>query len=464
MINIFTKGVAPPTYSRSAGCRSFGGVISKGVAPPTYSRSAGYRSFGGVISRVCRKNKVSEGINKSVRVKDCNKKRIFKIGGLLMFSLLFIYSAGGAATSQKRWDAVTHDKTNFPLIGKHRTLSCGECHLKGVMQGTPTDCEACHWYRKQDDPYRLQLGIHCEECHTPVNWKILKPNSWNHEQETGLRLAGIHQTLDCYRCHQERVFYGQGRDCIDCHRGDYERAVEPNHVLGQFQTDCRLCHNMLTWEGARFDHLTFPLNGMHPAAACSDCHQNNQYWGISTECVSCHLVEYNNTVNPNHIQAGYPTDCEICHGNSAVTWYGARVDHERFWVLKGAHIGLDCNRCHFRGYRISSDCITCHVDDYNNTREPNHVEAGFHTDCEYCHLVESTTWTQVIFAHQFPIFSGNHQHLSCTDCHRTANFFEFSCIDCHEHSQIEMDNKHKDVGGYVYNSQACYSCHPTGTK
>jgi hypothetical protein len=27
-----------------------------------------------------------------------------------------------------------------------------------------------------------------------------------------------------------------------------------------------------------------------------------------------------------------------------------------------------------------------------------------------------------------------------------------------------MDNKHKDVGGYVYNSQACYSCHPNGRK
>jgi hypothetical protein len=27
-----------------------------------------------------------------------------------------------------------------------------------------------------------------------------------------------------------------------------------------------------------------------------------------------------------------------------------------------------------------------------------------------------------------------------------------------------MDNKHKDVGGYTYNSQACYSCHPTGEE
>jgi hypothetical protein len=25
-----------------------------------------------------------------------------------------------------------------------------------------------------------------------------------------------------------------------------------------------------------------------------------------------------------------------------------------------------------------------------------------------------------------------------------------------------MDNKHRDVYGYSYNSRACYACHPTG--
>ena len=54
MANFVKKGVAPPTHSRSARCRSFGGIISKdcffcrplqdisekGVAPPTHSRSA----------------------------------------------------------------------------------------------------------------------------------------------------------------------------------------------------------------------------------------------------------------------------------------------------------------------------------------------------------------------------------------------------------------------------------------
>jgi hypothetical protein len=41
--------------------------IKEGVAPPTHSRSARCRSFGDVISKVCRKNKVSQGISKEKR-------------------------------------------------------------------------------------------------------------------------------------------------------------------------------------------------------------------------------------------------------------------------------------------------------------------------------------------------------------------------------------------------------------
>ncbi len=375
--------------------------------------------------------------------------------------LILLHSGVGLIARQGGWNAVTHDKTNFPLIGRHRTVPCSDCHKKNIRQGTPTECEACHWYRKQDDRYQLQLGIHCGDCHTPFDWKRIKPNSWEHGQAAGFPLEGIHKTLDCVRCHVGGTFYGRGRDCIDCHGEDYNRASGPDHVLEQFPTDCRMCHNMLGWEGAGYDHLVFPLYGMHRTASCYQCHRNNQYTGTSRECVVCHLVRFNNTVNPNHNQAGYPTDCEICHGTGAFDWYGATVDHDRFWSLRGAHRGLDCNRCHSSGYNISSACVNCHLEDYNNTTDPDHGKAGFHTDCEVCHLREAHTWSQVIFDHQFPIFSGVHQSISCSECHRTANYFEFSCIDCHVHGKNEMDNKHINIGGYSYNSLACYSCHPT---
>jgi hypothetical protein len=357
---------------------------------------------------------------------------------------------------------IRHDKTNFPLIGKHRTVPCTECHLDGTRKGTPRDCEACHWYRKPDDRYGLRLGLHCGDCHTPLDWKSIIPGSWEHERETGFRLGGVHRTIDCYRCHANGVFPGQGVECIDCHGEDYNEAGEPNHAAGQFPTDCKICHNMTAWEGASYYHPGFPRGGLHKTADCTECHRGGLFAGTPTACASCHLEDYNNAFNPNHRQAGYPLECEVCHGAGASGWQGASVNHDRFWPLKGMHRRQECLDCHAGGYTITSACVNCHLDDYNNTREPDHRAAGFHTNCEVCHLDEARDWSQASFNHPFPIISGDHGHLSCTDCHRGADYLDFSCIDCHEHEKSRMDNEHGDVAGYIYNSQACYACHPTG--
>ena len=128
-----------------------------------------------------RKNEISASVHPVSRKPLSNRlstRHTIVTGLVVAMSLLFIFS------QQKKWDAVAHDKTNFPLKGKHRTVACSECHVKGVMQGTPTDCEACHWNRKQDDRYRLQLGHHCADCHTPFDWKrIILWITWD-PQET----------------------------------------------------------------------------------------------------------------------------------------------------------------------------------------------------------------------------------------------------------------------------------------
>ena len=43
-----------------------------------------------------------------------------------------------------------------------------------------------------------------------------------------------------------------------------------------------------------------------------------------------------------------------------------------------------------------------------------------------------------------------------------ASFEVFTCLTCHEHRRSEMDDEHDEVRGYVYESTACYSCHPDG--
>jgi hypothetical protein len=443
-----------------------------------------------------------------------------------------------ATQAAEQWSVETHDRTNFPLVGKHRTVTCRECHLDGVFEGTPTTCEACHWERRQDDRYALQLGIHCADCHEPFTWKHVTPNKWNHEMAAGYPLEGIHMTLDCIECHSAGSFrgasadcfgchekdYSESRnpdhkaagfstacqechfsgsawhsarfshdfyplsgqhaiavcsdchssgqyaglpaDCVFCHQSDYDSAQDPNHRESGFPTDCEACHgtDASTWEGAVFTHAKFPLKGKHRIADCNDCHSSGQYEGLPSVCVFCHLEDYLTARDPDHKQMGFHTDCEVCHGTDAVTWEKANFFHSSFWALQGAHTDLDCSACHVNGLDLPRNCIGCHKADYNSARNPNHRNAGFPTDCEFCHYPSHLLWSQVKFNHSFLIESGKHSRWECTDCHTSANYRDFSCINCHNHNKTRMDKEHNEVPGYSYNSQSCYACHPQGRE
>jgi hypothetical protein len=300
-------------------------------------------------------------------------------------------AAGTAAVKPvQQWTVESHDRTNFPLVAKHRTLSCRECHVNLVFEGTPTDCEVCHWQRRQDDRYALRLGTRCADCHTPQSWKKVDPAKWSHEADAGFRLEGTHRTLDCEACHGSGGFAPRPTDCLSCHRSDYQGTREPNHAEANFPTDCLTCHNQRGWTGARFNgHAGFELRGRHASAACSDCHTNGVYTGTPTDCAACHLVDYNNTTDPVHKAAGFPLDCAECHGNSASGWAGAS------------------------------------------------------------------------FVHNFPIQSGRHSGLACSDCHKTSDYRVFDCLGCHE--QSGTTSRHQDVTGFQYSSPACYACHPQGS-
>ncbi len=184
------------------------------------------------------------------------------------------------------------------------------------------------------------------------------------------------------------------------------------------------------------------------------------YTGLSTDCASCHLDDYQGTTDPNHATAGFPTTCTQCHTSS--TWQGATFAHPASFPLTGGHGARRCTDCHTGGVYtgLSTDCASCHLDDYQGTTDPNHAAAGFPTACTQCHT--SSTWQGATFTHRFPITSGRHR-LECAQCHQNpANFVQFTCTACHAHTKSEMDNDHRDVQGYSWVSQACYQCHPQG--
>ena len=302
----------------------------------------------------------------------------------------------------------------------------------------------------------------CSLCHLPERWDLLRDDfHFDHAAETGFELVGAHEAASCLRCHNDRgpVDVYVARGCGGCHADPHEAT------LG---LDCTRCHEESDWlpRGVIAEHARtrFALVGAHAAMPCERCHLQADakiFTGLPVECALCHQADLARAASPDHIAAGWIDDCQRCHTPRA-DWRGAGFSHAIF-PLTGAHAVADCSDCHqgnvFRG--TPRDCFACHADDYAAAGDPNHVVGGFPTDCQLCHTTEA--WEGAFFQHTFfPIDSGPHSGLDCSECHLGNSFGAFTCVDCHAHTRSDMDDEHDDVGGYLYSSPACLACHPDG--
>lgn len=358
-----------------------------------------------------------------------------------------------------------HSITDFELNGTHALVDCKSCHTDLVFDSTPTDCFSCH-----TDVHAQSVGNDCVRCHTTDTWLVFEIPEL-HEQN-GFPLIGAHSNLSCIECHtleSSLIFNRLGNECIECHRDDYFATQSPNHAMAGFSTDCFECHDPLGfgWDGANVLHDFFPLTKGHDIQDCSACHNVNNFSDISADCFACHMDDYAMAQNPNHQSGNFPTDCASCH-TTDIGWMPALVDHD-FFPLTSGHDIQDCNACHQNGNfnNTPTDCFACHMQDYNQTTNPNHQAANFPTDCASCHTT-NPGWMPASFDHDtkfFPIYSGKHEGVwnSCTDCHMAPNNFAiFDCLNCHPAG--EMADEHDDVNGYVYQSNACFQCHPQGEE
>jgi hypothetical protein len=369
-----------------------------------------------------------------------------------------------------------HQMSHFPLTGAHATLDCETCHTpvsQGKLRyvGTQVDCQGCHMpdYQaaKQPDHAAAAFPLECQQCHTPISWYTAR---FDHSR-TRFPLTGAHVKTPCASCHGDGVYHGKSTDCYSCHKANYDATNDPPHAASGFGTTCATCHNTTSWAGAVFDHgaTAFPLTGAHRTTPCLSCHGDGVYHGKSTDCYSCHKANYDATTDPKHSAAGFSTACATCHNTT--NWSSGLFNHNATsFALTGAHVPLDCNRCHADNVFAakSTDCYSCHKPSYDATTNPNHAAAAFPTACVSCH--NTTTWAGATFDHDgpyFPIYSGTHlgRWTACTDCHPVASSFaNFTCLSCHPHDdKPTTDGHHSGVNGYVYDSAHCYSCHPRGT-
>ena len=363
-----------------------------------------------------------------------------------------------------------HAKTLYPLVGAHVGTECAKCHVNEQYKNLPSDCYTCHSddYMKVTFPNHQtgQFSHECLTCHTNVAWK---PSTFDHSK-ANFQLKGAHVSVSCASCHVNGQFKGIPSDCYSCHTSDFNGTTNPNHLTAQFSHDCMTCHSNVAWKPSTFNHsnTNFPLIGAHAAVVCTDCHKNGQYRGTTKDCYMCHLTEYNATLDPNHAANNFDHNCLSCHSMSA--WSPATFDHAKtMFPLTGAHVSAPCASCHVGGKfaGTATDCYVCHRTDYTATTNPAHATANYPTACLSCHT--TTAWKPSTFNHTpyFPISAGTTHRpgrwTTCADCHTSAaNFKIFSCITCHEHNKSSMDKEHAGKSGYVYDSNACYKCHPTG--
>jgi len=312
------------------------------------------------------------------------------------------------ARAQPRGD-FDHLRSGFPLTGAHERVPCESCHLRGVFEGTPTNCGTCHtngapWQAGGKSLHHVRSSDQCGDCHVTNSWK---PARFDH--------------------------MGVTSPCISCHNGASAEGKPPNHVPSS--DDCESCHRTLAWVPATFDHSAItgncfschngstatgkPQNHVPSSNTCETCH-NTMSWdvaggfdhtGITGNCFSCHNGTTATGKGPNHVQS--PNTCESCHNTLS-------------WMTTGAfdHTG------------IVGNCGSCHNGSTATGKSPNHFVTNL--DCAECHTPAG--WLPARYRHTGPNYPGDHAgNPECRACH-TSNAqtvpYRFAayapdCAGCH---------------------------------
>ena len=363
--------------------------------------------------------------------------------------------------------AIKDHQNRFPLVGAHALVDCEACHkgaATGQYAGLSTACITCHQKDFQTpvlDHVSSGFPTTCQSCHSMDSWFGA---TFDHLKVTGFALTGMHATLPCQSCHINNVYKGTPASCYACHSAVFNSSTNPPHLALGLPHDCGTCHTTTSWLNATFNHAlyaNYPLTGMHATLTCAQCHLNNNYTSTSTSCYSCHKAAFTGTTNPNHVSAGFPTDCSICHSTTA--WTPSSFNHNTVgFALTGAHTTLACAQCHVNGNytTVPKDCYSCHTANWKSTTNPNHTTAGFPTTCDTCH--NTTSWAGAVFNHNntpFPL-TGAHVTTPCASCHINNVYVgtPTDCYACHQAQYTSTTNPNHITAGFP---TSCATCHTT---
>lgn len=294
------------------------------------------------------------------------------------------YVPGPVSAAQPRGESLNgyDSHASFEKECKHchapvRCLSanlCQDCHMEvareraessglhGLLPGT-NKCQNCHKEHQGRDAVMSAIPL----------------ANVDHERLTGFSLVR-HEVdhegnpLECTGCHRDGRFSSGPVDCKDCHRSD-----NPDYIDGHAQLygdDCVVCHDgqdrMMEWDHAS----VFVLEGAHENAQCEDCHIEQTFTGMSSDCIVCHP-------DPEVHAGQFGLDCARCHGVAA--WIPAQLTQHTFHLDHGGEGQVECEVCHVDTYVVYT-CYGCHDHEPIEMRKVHAQEhiATFEA-CDECH-------------------------------------------------------------------------------
>jgi len=361
----------------------------------------------------------------------------------------------------------SHERTRYPLTGKHVVVRCEGCHARKVNEtirmqftGIPASrCSDCH-----GDPHAGRLKKNCDACHNTSGWTAAA-RGFDHSM-TSFPLRGRHGQVRCEQCHTTGVAANvvSGKRgfriekyqlCSDCHANPHGSQFATRADRGV----CTSCHAEQGWtekERTGFDHAStrFPLRGKHAQVACATCHVLSKQPRVGivrvdtkafNRCADCHADVHGGQF-VGRTDGG---SCESCHRESGFQPAVFTVDNHsasRF-PLTGGHVAVACDRCHTTGivqgkqvrlfrWPAAVRCESCHKNIHGEQ-----FERWIARGCGSCHT--TSTWADMEYDHSLIGFAvtGKHRKVSCAGCHRMGKnvVWQFTgtpkrCADCHKGS------------------------------
>ncbi|HEU4401804.1 MAG TPA: cytochrome c3 family protein [Candidatus Polarisedimenticolia bacterium] len=375
------------------------------------------------------------------------------------------------SVDEKKFD---HERTRYPLRGRHVTVPCARCHDPGTAGGKKpafAACASCHADAHAGTATLAGKIVDCAACHRVEGWR---PSTYTPEQHATTRypLAGAHLRLDCAACHRKNppgvpaqalgraavLMRPQHERCTSCHEDAHggQLAARPDRGA------CEPCHRVEGWKPSTFgiaEHarLKLPLQGRHASVPCAACHgparqglpplpgrellgRGGVALGLrETSCTDCHFDPHEGRFAARG-ERPKANGCVACHDTRA--FRPSTVDvaiHRTFGLpLEGAHRAVPCQDCH-RESKAAPSKSSLLLNRSEAVRLPFILKER---TCEACH--RSPHGNQ---------FAQRRDRGGCAGCHNEDVFRPASRFDHARDAGFPLQGAHARV--------ACARCHPS---